>query len=73
MSTSTSPNLPITVRVGIGKDDSDGGFGLAVEIIGELPGIASEKAMALMQSAHGECPKSKATSGNVVATQSVID
>ena len=63
----------ITVRVGIGKDDSDGGFGLAVEIIGELPGIASEKAMALMQAAHGVCPYSKATRGNVVATLSVID
>lgn len=63
----------ITVRVGIGKDDSDGGFGLRVEIIGELPKIASEAARSLMEQAHASCPYSKATRGNTEATLSLVD
>ncbi len=54
----------ITAQVGIGKDD-DGGFGLTVELIGYLPGLDQGVADGLMQKAHGVCPYSKATRGNI--------
>lgn len=54
----------ITAQVGIGKDD-DGGFGLTVELIGYLPGLDRGVADDLMQKAHGVCPYSKATRGNI--------
>ena len=54
----------ITAQVGIGKDD-DGGFGLTVELIGYLPGLDQGVADDLMQKAHGVCPYSKATRGNI--------
>lgn len=56
----------ITVRVGIGKDDS--GYGLTTEIIGYLPGLEKSKAEELMSQANQVCPYSKATHGNVAST-----
>ncbi|BBZ02356.1 putative organic hydroperoxide resistance protein/OsmC-like protein [Mycolicibacterium chitae] len=57
----------ITARIGFGKD-SDGGFGLTAELIGYLPGLEQKEAEDLMQKAHGVCPYSKATRGNVDVT-----
>ncbi|UXA17737.1 organic hydroperoxide resistance protein [Mycobacterium sp. SMC-4] len=57
----------ITAKVGIGKDD-DGGFGLTVELIGYLPGLDQGAAEDLMNKAHGVCPYSKATRGNIDVT-----
>nr|MCH9733798.1 organic hydroperoxide resistance protein [Actinomycetes bacterium] len=54
----------ITAKVGFGKD-SEGGFGLAVELIGYLPGLEQGVAEDLMAKAHGVCPYSKATRGNI--------
>jgi osmotically inducible protein OsmC len=54
----------VTVRVGLGPDDS-GGFGLTAEIEAELPGLDREEAMALVEAAHQVCPYSNATRGNV--------
>ncbi len=54
----------ITAQIGIGKDD-DGGFGLTAELIGYLPGLEQNVADDLMQKAHGKCPYSKATRGNI--------
>ena len=54
----------ITADVGIGKD-ADGGFGLTAELIGYLPGLDQGVADDLMQKAHGVCPYSKATRGNI--------
>lgn len=62
----------ITVRVGIGHDDVDDGFGLRVEIVGELPGVALEQARLLMDKAHAVYPYSKATRGNIDASLSVV-
>jgi hypothetical protein len=56
----------ITVRVGIGKDDT--GYGLTTEIIGYLPGLEQAQAEELMTMADQVCPYSKATRGNVDAT-----
>ena len=56
----------ITVRVGIGKDDT--GYGLTTEVIGYLPGLEQDQAEDLMAKANQVCPYSKATRGNVEAT-----
>ncbi|HTW99913.1 MAG TPA: organic hydroperoxide resistance protein [Acidimicrobiales bacterium] len=55
----------VTVRVGIGADDADGGFGLAVRITGELPGVPADDARQLLEQAHAVCPYSKATRHNI--------
>ncbi len=54
----------IDAAVSIGSDD-EGGFGLAVELHGELPGVEADKAAELMRTAHTVCPYSKATQGNI--------
>ncbi len=57
-------NVSITANVDIGKTE-DGGFGLAVELIGHLPDLPREEAESLMEEAHQACPYSKATRGNI--------
>lgn len=61
----------VTVRVGIGGDDADGGFGLAVEIAAELPGVDREVAAGLVAKAHEVCPYSKATRYNIAVSVGV--
>lgn len=56
----------VTVRVGIGKDDTS--YGLTTEIIGYLPGLEQAQAEDLMSKANQVCPYSKATRGNVEAS-----
>ena len=58
----------ITARVGLGKVVEDGGFGLTAELIGYLPGLEQDVADGLMEKAHGACPYSKATRGNIDVT-----
>ncbi|MGP3983744.1 Ohr family peroxiredoxin [Streptomyces sp. KR80] len=56
----------VTAEVGIGKDDTDGGFGLAVTLRVELPEhLQGESGRALLEQAHHVCPYSKATRGNI--------
>jgi lipoyl-dependent peroxiredoxin len=62
----------VTVRVGIGPDDS-GGFGLAVTIEAELPGLEREAALGLVEDAHKVCPYSNATRGNVEVELAVTE
>ena len=62
----------ITARVGIGADDS-GGFGITVELEAELPGLAHDVAVELVEAAHQVCPYSNATRGNVEVTLTVIE
>ena len=59
----------ITAQVGFGKD-SEGGFGINANLIGYLPGLEQSAADELMEKAHGVCPYSKATSGNIDVTLS---
>ena len=63
----------VTVRVGIGHDDADGGFGLRVEVVGELPGVPADEAGSLMAKAHAVCPYSKATRGDIEAHLSLAE
>jgi Ohr subfamily peroxiredoxin len=45
--------------------EDDGGFAVAVELHGTLPGVDDEQAAELMRTAHKVCPYSKATRGNI--------
>jgi len=60
----------ITASATLGKTP-DGGFGLAVELKGKMPGLSKEEAEQLMHTAHTVCPYSKATSGNIDVKLSV--
>jgi osmotically inducible protein OsmC len=55
----------VTVQIGLGKDSSDGGFGLTAKIVGYLPGLDQSDASDLVGAAHEVCPYSKATRGNI--------
>ena len=58
----------VTVTIGIGKDASDGGFGLVATIESYIPGVDEAKAKELAEKAHEFCPYSKATKGNIQHT-----
>lgn len=58
-------------KVGIGPNGK-GGFGLAVELNVNLPGLAREAAEALVHKAHEVCPYSNATRGNIDVTLNLI-
>ncbi|HEY0272905.1 MAG TPA: organic hydroperoxide resistance protein [Chitinophaga sp.] len=53
-----------TAQVSIGKD-TDGGFGLAVTLTVEIPGVDKSVAEDLVHKAHQVCPYSKATRNNI--------
>lgn len=57
----------VTAKVAIGRV-ADGGFGLAVELDIHLPGVAQDRAEALVAVAHDACPYSRATRGNIDVT-----
>ncbi|GJH40012.1 organic hydroperoxide resistance protein [Capnocytophaga sp. HP1101] len=54
----------VTAHVSIGKNDN-GGFGLAVTLQVNVPGVSQQEAEALVAKAHQVCPYSNATRGNV--------
>ena len=60
----------VTARVNIGRHP-EGGFGLEAELIGRLPNLSQEEAEDLMEDAHGVCPYSRATLGNINVRLSV--
>ncbi|GAA2734034.1 organic hydroperoxide resistance protein [Pedococcus aerophilus] len=55
-----------TADVNFGKTDS--GFGLAVTLNSEIPGVDDATAQRLAELAHEFCPYSKATRGNIDVT-----
>lgn len=59
----------LTARVTLGQD-SGGGFGLAVTLDLEAPGLPRDVAVDLLGRAHRRCPYSKAVHGNVAVTLS---
>jgi Ohr subfamily peroxiredoxin len=61
----------VTASVSFGPTD-DGGFGLAVDLSVAIPGVDAEKARELVELAHGFCPYSKATRGNINVTLTVV-
>ncbi len=54
----------ITAQVAIGPVAK--GFGLAVELIADIPELSRDQAEALVTAAHQVCPYSNATRGNIV-------
>jgi lipoyl-dependent peroxiredoxin len=60
----------VTARVGIGPARG-GGFGLAVTLDLDAPGIDRANATELMTRAHEICPYSRATRGNIDVTLAV--
>ena len=61
----------VTVQVSFGPAE-DGGFGLAVAIEAEIPGVDQDKAQELVELAHQFCPYSKATRGNIDVTVKAV-
>ena len=57
----------VTADVSIGKLEN-GGFGLAVTLEVEVPGLDKAKAEELVNKAHQVCPYSNATRGNIEVT-----
>lgn len=47
------------------KDESDGGFKIAVTLNAHIEGVDNDTARELVEKAHQVCPYSKATRGNV--------
>jgi len=60
----------ITGKVGIGQIPA--GFGIEVDLAVSIPGMAKADAEALVQAAHGVCPYSNATRGNIEVRLSVV-
>lgn len=59
----------VTANVHFGKTES--GFGLAVDLVADIPGVDRETAEQLVEKAHEFCPYSKATRGNIEVNVSV--
>jgi lipoyl-dependent peroxiredoxin len=55
--------VAITAKVTLGSVGA--GFGLAVELVADLPEVSREQAEALLAAAHQVCPYSNATRGNI--------
>ena len=60
----------VTGKVGIGVIPQ--GFGIEVDLAVSIPGMARADAEALVQAAHGVCPYSTATRGNIEVRLSVV-
>jgi len=60
----------VSVTVSLVSDES--GFGIAAKIEAELPGVDPAKAQELVDAAHGACPYSKATRGNIPVEVTVV-
>ncbi len=57
----------VTAEVSFGPSE-DGGFGIAVELKVNIPGVDEAQATELVELAHQFCPYSKATRGNIDVT-----
>lgn len=60
----------VTGKVGIGLIPQ--GFGIEVDLAINIPGMAKADAEALVEAAHGVCPYSNATRGNIEVRLSVV-
>lgn len=64
------PETAIRSSVGIGPNGA-GGFGLAIELVADMPGVERTTAEKLVAAAHQVCPYSNAIRGNVDVDVSV--
>jgi Ohr subfamily peroxiredoxin len=56
---------PVSITANVALGPAGAGFGLAVELVAEIPELAREQAEALVRAAHEVCPYSNATRGNI--------
>lgn len=56
---------PVRVTANVKIGPVGGAFGLAAELVVDLPEVAREQAEALIKAAHETCPYSNATRGNI--------
>jgi Ohr subfamily peroxiredoxin len=61
----------VTAAVGIGAR-SEGGFGITVDLVVDLPGIDDAEALRLVEAAHQICPYSNAIRNNVEVNLRVV-
>lgn len=61
----------VSAKVGMGRSEA-GGFALTVDLTVHVPGLDLAAAQALAEAAHGVCPYSNATRGNVPVTLTVV-
>ena len=64
-------DVSVTAQVGIGPRDDGEGFGLAVDLTVNLPGMDKAAAEDLVTRAHKVCPYSHATKGNITVGTTV--
>ncbi|MCW3168361.1 organic hydroperoxide resistance protein [Chryseobacterium sp. 09-1422] len=62
----------VAAKVSIGQNE-DGGFGLAAELVVNIPGVSLEEAQELTEKAHQICPYSNATRNNIEVKLSVTN
>lgn len=62
----------VTANVTIGKDETDGGFKLAVRLDVSIPELSKEESEQFVKKAHATCPYSKATRGNIDVTPIIV-
>lgn len=62
----------VTAEVSIGQIEN-GGFGLAVQLDVNIPGVSLEEAQSLTEKAHQICPYSNATRNNIQVKLSVTN
>lgn len=62
----------VTANVSLLKDESDDGFKLGVTLQVKGTGIEKDKLEELVEKAHGFCPYSKATRGNIEVELEVV-
>ena len=56
--------VTVEALISFGKAE-DGGFGISADLHVNIPGVAQPQAEALVAAAHGICPYSRATKGNI--------
>ena len=56
--------VTVEAFIGFGKAE-DGGYGISADLHVNLPGLEQKQAEQLVEAAHGICPYSRATKGNI--------
>jgi len=56
--------VTVEALIGFGKAE-DGGFGISADLHVNIPGVEQAQAEQLVEAAHGICPYSRATRGNI--------
>ncbi|TGE26137.1 organic hydroperoxide resistance protein [Hymenobacter aquaticus] len=59
--------VTVEAFIGFGKAE-DGGYGISADLHVNIPGVEQAQAEQLVEAAHGICPYSRATKGNIEVT-----